>query len=78
MSTLNDRLEVFINLGYVDLAYAIVKQAVDDYRELLLYKRRKEKQIEELENFFTSEYCKSLTGVDGTVLINKVKKEVYV
>lgn len=67
-------------ITYQALADAIVKQAVEDYRLAL---RGKSKQCghspqhvkKECEEFFRSEWFSFLTGVDGELIIEKVKDE---
>lgn len=52
-------------MGYKDLAYAIVEQAVEDYKLLLSegrgrafdYKTRSYVYKKEIERFFNSEWC---------------------
>ena len=51
-----------------DLAYAIVVQAANDYREHYCNPK-------ELDRFFRSEYYRTLTNVDGEMLIQKLRKE---
>jgi hypothetical protein len=43
-------------MGYRDLAYAIVEQAVEDYKEA----RFVGEEAEEIEEFFDSNWCKLL------------------
>lgn len=43
-------------MGYQDLAYAIVQQAVEDYR----YSAEPDVSIKELRRFFRSKWCKRL------------------
>ena len=64
------------------LANSIVLQAVKDYREALQVLKqypRYEKAIkarEEIERFFQSEWFQTLTGIDGTPIMERLKKEV--
>jgi hypothetical protein len=62
-----------------DFANAIVKQAVDDYRNALKGKgyngKKPEKIIKEIEKFFLSDYFKLLTKVKGEYLIEQLNKE---
>ena len=43
-------------MGYQDLAYAIVTQAIEDYREYRPNKRR----LQPLKDFFRSKWCNAL------------------
>ena len=64
------------------LANSIVLQAVKDYREELQVLKqypRYEKAIkarEEIEQFFQSEWFQTLTGLEGTPIMERLKKEV--
>ena len=68
-----------IDRAHQELANAIVKQAVDDYRKALRgkgYNGRKPERIkEEIEKFFRSHYFEILTKVKGEYLIERLKKE---
>jgi hypothetical protein len=68
---------------YENLANAIVIQACKDYRKA--YKRflRKERsahndtsELQELECFFRSNWYKTLTGIDGEYLMERLRQEV--
>lgn len=67
--------------GYQLLANAIIEQAVKDYRKLLyalqLNKNNRSARASKthLEKFFQSEWFRTLTNVNGTVLISKLKEE---
>lgn len=67
---------------YENLANAIVQQAVKDYRKALLYLHRHpdcsayRENVCELENFFRSEWIHMLTDLDGTWIMDKVRKAV--
>lgn len=67
--------------GYQLLANAIIEQAVKDYRKLLyalqLNKNNRSARASKthLEKFFLSEWFRTLTNVNGTVLISKLKEE---
>lgn len=67
--------------GYEHLANAIIIQAVKDYRSALKRLRKRPGNRDamsdtmECERFFRSEWYKSLTGVDGEFLINKLREE---
>ena len=67
--------------GYELLANAIIEQAVKDYRKLLyalqLNKNNRSARASKthLEKFFQSEWFRTLTNVNGTVLISKLKEE---
>ena len=68
---------------YENLANAIIIQACKDYRKA--YKRylrryrstdKPDEELVELENFFRSDWYKTLTAVDGEYLMDRMKKEV--
>lgn len=67
---------------YSELANAIVLQAVKDYRKALASLRINPKnkvalaEASECETFFLSSWYKTLTSVDGQMLIDKLKAEV--
>lgn len=66
--------------AYQNLANAIVKQAVEDYRKALRgksYRHDKDPApvITEIEKFFKSDYFEMLTKVKGDFLIEKLRKE---
>lgn len=66
---------------YENLADAIVLQAVKDWRKAVktLKKRPRyeaaKQTREECERFFRSEWFEELTGVDGSVILRKLKQE---
>ena len=68
-----------IEMGYQDLANAIVVQAAEDYRNALKgisYNHySSEIIIKTLEKFFKSGYFKILTNVSGDYIIYKLKEE---
>ena len=63
------------------LANAIVISAAKDYRAALRRLRRNPKsktaisEITDLERFFRSDWYRTLTNVDGELLIQKLKEE---
>ena len=67
--------------NYTVLAEAIIMQAVKDYRKALcaiqLNKNNRSARASKthLEKFFQSEWFRTLTNVNGTVLISKLKEE---
>ena len=67
---------------YSELANAIVLQAVKDYRKALSSLRINPRnkvalaEANECETFFLSPWYKTLTSVDGQMLIDKLKAEV--
>lgn len=69
-----------IELGYRNLANAIILQAVEDYRNALngksySYYKPPEKVIAEIERFFSSSYFEILTKVNGEYILHKLKQE---
>ena len=58
---------------YVDLADAIILQAVKDYRKALIGGRTA--VIKSCERFFRSEWFNILTSADGEMIMNKIRKE---
>lgn len=66
---------------YESLVNAIVLQVVKDYRDALkrLKKRYDNKSamsdVMECERFFRSDWCKTLTSVDGEYLIQRLREE---
>lgn len=61
--------------GYEALRNAIVIQACDDLLEA--YKINKRKTIKEVENFFRSDYYKTLCKIDGELIIKEMKYKSY-
>ncbi len=67
---------------YEDLANAIVLQAVKDYRDsskrLKKYPNKDTDlfTIQEVEQFFRSDWYSTLTTIDPEILIRKLKEEV--
>lgn len=70
-----DALELYFDIGdpYQNLANAIVAVAADDFRTAL--KQNNNKLKTSLEEFFHSNWYKSLTGVDADNLICLLQKE---
>lgn len=73
-----------MNNPYEELANAIIIQAVKDYRSALKHLKRcpsskpARDEAAELERFFSSDWCKQLTAVDGEYLISQIRKECAV
>lgn len=67
---------------YRTLANAIIVQAAKDYRTALrklkrnLHNHLAQSDADSIERFFRSDWYKSLTEVDGEMLIRKLKEEV--
>ena len=67
---------------YTDLANAIIIQAVKDYRNALKTLKRypryepAKKVVAEVEEFFRSEWYRTLTSVDADMLIAKIRREI--
>lgn len=57
------------NGGYGELWIAVINQAVNDYRK---YPRMRS----EVARFLKSDYFERMTGVDGQVVLDRLKKEV--
>ena len=68
-----------MQLGYQNLANAIVVQACNDYRNALngigCEYKSPEVVIREIEKFFHSSYYRMLTKVKGEYLIERLKAE---
>lgn len=66
---------------YENLAQAIVMQAVKDYKKARHKLRTHPKSIAagrdvvECERFFTSDWFMELSGLDGRVILDKLKQE---
>ena len=69
---------------YEALANAVIEQAAKDYRDacFLLKWKRCNRTAEDMkcdcESFFTSEWCKVLTNLDGAKILGQLRKEVAV
>lgn len=57
------------NGGYTQLWIAVINQAVNDYRN---YPNMRS----EVARFFKSAYFEKMTGVNGEVILNRLKKEI--
>ena len=68
--------------GYEKLANGIILLAVKDYRSALKKLKRNPKNaaandtVHEVERFLRSDWYKTLTSVDGEMLIRKLREEV--
>ena len=66
---------------YENLANAIILQAVKDYRKALRKLNRNsqnkdaKRTASDVERFFRSDWHKTLTSVDGELLIKKLREE---
>ena len=66
---------------YTELSISIILQAVTDYRTLLKSRRKRHKRkdteenIKDLEEFFRSDWFKTLTDLDGEMLIKRLNEE---
>lgn len=66
-----------MNEGYVQIAAAIVKQAMTDYKAALKCEgKRAMKTRKECERFFLSEYGQMLSAGSGERIIEKCREEV--
>ena len=67
---------------YTDLANAIVIQAAKDYRKALKTLKRYPRYepakavVAEVEEFFRSEWYRTLTSVDAEMLMRKIRREI--
>ena len=64
----------YIEKGYIELAAAIVKQAIEDYKTAL--KRNDEGAIKECERFFKGGWGEWLTVCNGERIIKMCREEV--
>ena len=68
--------------AYEDLANAIIKLAVDDYRSALLHLKRNpdsesaQAEVKRQERFFYSNWYEMLTNLDASYLLRKVKEMI--
>ena len=67
---------------YTELANAIVIQAAKDYRKALKTLKRYPRYepakavVAEVEEFFCSEWYRTLTSVDADMLMKKIRREI--
>ena len=67
---------------YTDLANAIIIQAAKDYRNALKTLKRYPRYepakavVAEVEEFFRSEWYRTLTSVDADMLMTKIRREI--
>lgn len=67
---------------YEELASAIILSAVKDYRRALRvhmvspYGTCAKRDMDKCEQFFLSDWYKALTGVDGELLVQRLRQEV--
>jgi hypothetical protein len=65
-----------------ELAKAIIKQAVDDWRTLIRVEKRvllmpgRKISLTEIRRFFRSDYCQSLMGGDPLIILKQLEKEL--
>ncbi len=65
-----------------ELAKAIIKQAVDDWRTLIIEEKRVISErglkisLKEIRQFFKSDYCQSLMDGDPLVILKQLEKEL--
>ena len=68
--------------SYTELANAIVIQAAKDYRKALKTLKRYPRYepakavVAEVEEFFRSEWYRTLTSVDADMLMTKIRREI--
>ena len=65
-----------------ELAKAIIRQAVDDWRTLIMAEKRALSEdgvkinLREIRQFFRSDYCQSLMDGDPLVILKHLEKEL--
>ena len=65
-----------------ELAKAIIKQAIDDWRTLIkteqrvLYERGLRISLMEIRRFFRSDYCQILMDDDPLIILEQLEKEL--
>jgi len=65
-----------------ELAKAIIKQAVDDWRTLIeaekrvLWDRGQKISLTEIRHFFRSDYCQNLVDGDPLIILKQLEKEL--
>ena len=65
-----------------ELAKAIIKQAIDDWRTLIrteqrvLYERGLKISLMEIRRFFRSDYCRILMDDDPLIILEQLEKEL--
>ena len=65
-----------------ELAKAIIKQAVDDWRTLIRAEKRvlpahgRKISLWEIRQFFKSNYCKALLDIDPLIILEQLEKEL--
>ena len=70
-----------LQFAYETFANAVIRLAVDDYRELKKQKLHSARMggrfvsLSEIENFFTSDWFSKFTALDGKYLLRRLKKE---
>lgn len=70
-----------LQFAYETFANAVIRLAVDDYRELKKQKLHSARMggrcvsLSEIENFFTSDWFSRFTALDGKYLLRRLKKE---
>lgn len=68
--------------AYENLAMAIVEQAARDYKRSLKKLEKEPHDIEakklvaDVERFFTGQWIKELTDVDGIEIMNRIKEDL--
>ena len=65
-----------------ELAKAIIKQAVDDWRTLIRAEKRvllmpgRKISLTEIRQFFRSDYCQNLVDGDPLIILEQLEKEL--
>lgn len=69
-----DFLQIFGGMdGYFLLAFAIVNQAVEDYREAI--RKKDVDTITEIEDFLRTEYAETICNKYNWTVLNRLKEE---
>lgn len=74
---MNDKCDV-----WDDLAKAIINQAVEDWRTLIMAEKRTLSEhgvkisLREIRQFFRSDYCRSLMDGDPLLILKQLEKEL--
>ena len=62
--------------AYNNLAIAITKQAIEDYK--IAFQRKRKKRMADIEDFFKSKWGARITYNNGEYILRKTKEELGV